>query len=329
VRRRASGTLCWLLLSGSAVGALAASAETPDVETGRRLFLVYCAECHGERGDGYGMRQDISYARPRSFQSARFKLSTTENRVPSDQDLFRTIARGMPGSGMPNWSHLPEAQIRSLALYVRKLGADALRADLDAEVAAGRRSAAEADAIFRSRTVPGPPIQVPPEPPADEASLARGRELYREACAACHGENGSPAFGAVHVDFDGNRLPATSLRSAMFKGGDEGEQLYVRILEGMDGTAMPGYRDAYSTTDIWHLVHWVQELATRGDDPPSASPATMEPSTLAATPPPFPDPEIAQEPAEGGRSGWLTIVAAVTAAGLALLLLALAVGSAR
>ena len=326
-------TLLWLLLSATpTAAALAEGQETADVETGRRLFLVYCAECHGESGDGYGMRQDVSYARPRSFQSARFKLSTTQNRVPSDQDLFRTISRGMPGSGMPNWSHLPEAQIRSLVRFVRKLGCDALRKHLDAEVAAGRRTAAEADAIFESRTVPGPPVEIPPEPPTDSGSLARGRELYRNACAACHGENGSPPFGAVHVDFDGNRLPATSLRTGAFKGGGEGEQLYVRILKGMDGTAMPAYEGAYSPNDIWHLVHWVQELATgRHDAPPAAVAPLLAEATTASAPLPIADvgTAAAEQPPETVRNGWLTLLAGIAAAALALLLLALAIGSAR
>ncbi|HVS64090.1 MAG TPA: c-type cytochrome [Thermoanaerobaculia bacterium] len=330
---RAFSTLFWLLVASAEAGAaLPEGQETFDLESGRRLFLVYCAECHGEKGDGYGMRQDISYARPRSFQSARFKLSTTENGVPTDEDLFRTISRGMAGSGMPGWNQLSEVEIRSLVLFVRKLGTDALREHLDAEIAAGRLTPAVAEEVFVSRTVPGPPVEVPPEPQADAASLAQGRELYREACAACHGDDGSPPFGAVHVDFDGNRLPATSLRTGMFKGGGEGEQLYVRIREGMGGTAMPGYEDTYSPSDIWHVVHWVQELSRRGGD---ASPAAVVPTpaettaaivTAAAT---DARAAISEPPAESRRTRWLTLVAGIAAAGLALLLLALAIGSAR
>jgi mono/diheme cytochrome c family protein len=241
---------------------------------------------------------------------------------------------------MPNWAHLPAAQIQSLVLYVRKLGVDAVRRELDADIAAGQRSRTEADAILAARTVPGPPVAVPPEPPADAASLVRGRVLYVEACAACHGEHGSPPFGAVHVDFDGNRLPATSLRAGMFKGGSEGEQLYVRILKGMDGTAMPAYEDVYSPTDVWHLVHHVLELATRSNEASLAAPDPV-PTAASSTGTPTAAPARDSAPRTSPRGGdetdqevrlldrWLTVVAVLAGVALLALLLALAIGSAR
>jgi hypothetical protein len=39
---------------------------------------------------------------------ARYRLVSTWEGVPTDEDLYRTISRGMPGSAMPSWAHLPE-----------------------------------------------------------------------------------------------------------------------------------------------------------------------------------------------------------------------------
>lgn len=83
-------------------------------DRGTVLFGKYCALCHGENGDGAGKFAYLMNPRPRNFRQGDFKLVTTVNQVPSDDDLLRTISRGMPGSAMPPWGHLPEADLRAL-----------------------------------------------------------------------------------------------------------------------------------------------------------------------------------------------------------------------
>ena len=235
-----------------------------DDDLGRQVFLRYCRECHGEEGDGLGKFSYTTGERPRSFQSGRFKLATTGNLIPSDQDLEDTIRRGMPGTGMSSWAQLPDAEIEAVARYTRSFSLDALRAELDAQVAAGELGAAEADAEFARRTAPGPPIDVPPEPPFDEARRARGERLYLEACASCHGPNGRRLRNDPMADFEGNHTLPTNIVGGVFKGGAGGAAIYSRLHLGMDGTAMPGYRDAYGTDEIWDLVHTVQRIIAEG-----------------------------------------------------------------
>lgn len=232
------------------------------LELGRRVFNRHCAECHGESGDGYGERSDTTYVRPRSFLAARFKLTTTENRVPSDADLEATIRRGMPGGGMPNWGWLPDEEIVAVARYVRHLGVEAQRGALDREVARGRLSAESAAAILARRTVPAAPISIPPEPPFGEERRLRAQRLYEEACAVCHGVDGEAEATRLRADVEGNWLIPTSLKKGVFKGGGRGEQLYARILKGMNGTAMPGFESLARADELWDLVHYVQSLST-------------------------------------------------------------------
>ncbi len=47
----------------------------------------------------------------------------------------------------------------------------------------------------------------------------------------------------------------------------EGEQVYIRLLKGISGTAMPAYEGAYQPEQLWDLVHYVQLLAQPGGDP--------------------------------------------------------------
>ncbi len=257
-----------------AAGAIAFGAQDPkpgdpaapkaDVDLGRQAFLRYCRECHGEAGDGLGKFSYTTGERPRSFQSGRFKLATTENAIPSDRDLEETIRRGMPGTGMSAWGQVSDAEIEAMTRYVRGFGLGAIRSELDREVAAGELSAAEADAEFLRRTTPGPAIEIPPEPPFDDERRARGERLYLEACASCHGPNGRRLRNDPMPDFEGNRTPPTNIVGGVFKGGNGGAAIYSRLYLGMDGTAMPGYRDAYSKDELWDLVHTVERIIAEG-----------------------------------------------------------------
>ena len=231
-----------------------------DDDLGRQAFLRYCRECHGEAGDGLGKFSYTTGERPRSFQSGRFKLATTENAIPSDHDLEETIRRGMPGTGMSAWGQVPDAEIAAMARYTRSFSLDAIREELDRRVAAGELSAAEADADFARRTTPGPTIEIPPEPPFDDERRNRGERLYLEACASCHGPNGRRLRNDPMPDFEGNHTLPTNIVGGIFKGGNGSDAIYSRLYLGMDGTAMPGYRDAYSKDEIWDLVHTVERI---------------------------------------------------------------------
>ena len=305
VRKMQPVTIFRKMVTGSIfalLGAAPAAAEelTPELELGRTLYLRYCAECHGDDGGGEGMRQDVSYARPRDFQSRIFKLSTTQNLVPSDDDLYRSIATGMPGSGMPNWGYLPEQEIRALVAWVRHFGHVALRERLDRQIADGELTEEQANVTFAELTTPGPPIDVPPEPSKSDAGLARGREVYLEACAPCHGANGV-SVGDLKLDSRGNWLVPTSLAEGVFKGGTEGAQIYARLAKGMNGTAMPAYDQAYGGETLWRVVHYVQGIAAGEIVPDDAG---TGPPAVTSSPAPADSPfdEIVEGPLPGAES---------------------------
>src|SRR5262245_52163567 len=112
-------------------------AEAVLVARGKALFARQCVICHGEQGDGAGVFAYLMNPRPRNFQKGKFKLTTTQNQVPSEDDLLRTISRGMPGSAMPPWGHLPLADLKALVAYVRKVHVDAVRAELEQGISDG------------------------------------------------------------------------------------------------------------------------------------------------------------------------------------------------
>ncbi|MBI5762520.1 MAG: c-type cytochrome [Planctomycetes bacterium] len=242
----------------------ATSVDSPIVARGQALFARQCAICHGEAGDGAGKFAYLMNPRPRNFKLGKFKLSTTQNQVPSDDDLMRTISRGMPGSAMPPWGHLPIADLQALVQYVRQIWSDAVRADLQSQVAAGELKGDEVSAQLATATTPGAPIVVPPEPKGDDLRWFNGRRVYVEACASCHGQDGHPVAEAVKFDDEGFPDPPRSFVNGIFKGGMDGPGLYARILKGMRGTPMPASEGNYSSDDVWDLIHYVQSLARSG-----------------------------------------------------------------
>jgi mono/diheme cytochrome c family protein len=83
---------------------------------GFKLFVEYCALCHGERGDGRGVRREGLTAPPRDFTSREWRASTSPRRV------FYAIREGLPGTSMPAWKALSEQDAWDLTAYVLSVG---------------------------------------------------------------------------------------------------------------------------------------------------------------------------------------------------------------
>src|SRR5687768_13277729 len=113
-----------LVLTGSAPTGLV-RAQGPDLgteaqrESGKVLYSKYCAQCHGEKGDGEGYATSHLYPRPRDFTSGKFKVRTTPSgALPTHQDLINIIRRGMPYTSMPAWN-LSDQELSDLAYFTK------------------------------------------------------------------------------------------------------------------------------------------------------------------------------------------------------------------
>lgn len=234
------------------------------LERGKSLFGRQCVICHGAGGDGAGKFAYLMNPRPRNFKLGKFKLTTTQNQIPTDEDLLRTISRGMPGSAMPPWGHLPLADLKALVAYVRSVHIAAAKDELAAGVKDGSYKIEEVPEALRMKTEPGAPVFVPPEPGFDDLRWFNGRRVYVEACSACHGIDGQPVAANVKFDEEGFPDPPRSFVYGIFKGGMDGAQLYCRIAKGMRGTPMPAFESTYTPDEMWDLIHYVQSLARNG-----------------------------------------------------------------
>ena len=99
---------------------MAAAAQQPDtrrnplagdgnaVAAGQRVFDRTCQSCHGPAGRG---------------DSGPPLTSGSFTRGSDDDDLFRTIRNGVPGSQMPSFKQLSDNEIWQVVSYLRSLAA--------------------------------------------------------------------------------------------------------------------------------------------------------------------------------------------------------------
>lgn len=219
---------------------VASPTVTPELlKQGKTLFEKQCAVCHGKAGGGDGPAADFLFPKPRNFTTGTFKVrSTPSGSPPTDQDLFRTIINGMPGSAMPGFTFLSETERWGLVAFVKGLAKIAEKPE---------------------RVIP-----VPPEPPRTAQLVGQGKELYAKMkCWECHGHEGRAdgPSAAQLVDDWKFPIPPNAFHRGIYKGGGRPSDIYLRFTTGMDGTPMPSFEDSLSEADRWALVHYVKSLA--------------------------------------------------------------------
>ena len=235
--------------------AVAGVARADDLEPGRALYGRYCAGCHGTKGDGAGPAAPMLLTKPRDFTKGVFKFrSTPAGTLPTDADLFRTITRGVNRTSMPEWELLPERERWALVAVVK--------------------------GFFPDWATQGTGTPIPLEPaPADLESperVARGRVVFEMLeCGTCHGPEGrgdGPSAKTLAPDTWGNPQKPFNFTKGKLKSGGGPEDVYRTFMTGLNGTAMPSYRDIFAEPDgenikpgdAWNLVAYVRSLRAKG-----------------------------------------------------------------
>lgn len=161
-----------------------------DVDAGGRIYRSHCAECHGLQGEG---------GRGPNLQRGEYFHGS------SDEGLFRTIQRGIPGTEMPG-IYYEGKPVWQLVAFVRSLAArenkETLRGD-----------------------------------------ARRGEQIYAKlTCAACHAIGSAGGRSGPELTYIGSSRPPSHLRQSILDPGAEiAERWRHTEIAAADGKLLRGF----------------------------------------------------------------------------------------
>jgi len=206
---------------------------------GKAIYLHMCVFCHGKDGNGGGKATSYLFPWPRDFSKGIFKFrSTPAGALPRDEDLYRTINNGVPGTSMPAWKDaLSPEDTWALIKLIKNFS--------------GR---------FSEETAPQS-VKIGTPPPASPEMIARGKALWtKNKCNDCHGPNGKGDGKLADSLIDAWQHAVfvhDITRPALFKAGQTPEDIYRTLSTGFDGTPMESYAHL-PEEDLWALTHFVR-----------------------------------------------------------------------
>lgn len=241
------------------------SATTESLELrqrrGKEIFENKCSGCHGKYGNGrttadtkastnFNVAYHFLNPQPRDLTTAAFKSRTTPSgSLPTDEDIFRTISRGVRrGQIMPAWGnaadgHILQEQDRwDLVDYVKTLS-----------------PRFKSEPVPESIPMPSPPYASVKAAPA--SVIQEGRMVYRTLqCWSCHGNTGKgdgPSSNELVDDWE-TPIHPFDFTSGAFKFGDSPADVYRTFNTGLNGTPMPSFydtilypREAFPDLNTW------------------------------------------------------------------------------
>ncbi|MBT3535563.1 MAG: c-type cytochrome, partial [Rhodospirillaceae bacterium] len=250
-------TLATALLMGPAWAAVTPSKPMSEsteamLEQGLGIYFQRCSFCHGLLGDGEGPAAKYLDPRPRDFTLGTFKFRTTESgELPTNEDLFRTISRGLQGTAMQAFDSdlikngLSEDERWAVIAYIKTFAQEFDDPELD-PVATGKVIALPAN-----------------RPPFGAETVAKGKAVFERAkCWSCHGKLGR-GDGNKEFRKDDWGFPIR-IRNVThpwkIKAGGEVEDIYMRFTSGISGTPMPSFVKSLNEDDRWNLANYIKSL---------------------------------------------------------------------
>lgn len=238
---------------------------------GKQIYQEYCMACHGVKGDGNGVAAKGLQPPPRNFTLGIIKFgNVVSGELTHDDAVYKALKHGLNGSAMLPWD-LKQDQMVAVWQYIKtfapntwigkdkELGTKLDRADFKDPFTIARR----------------------------EQAIELGRKVYHvEAnCQSCHrgyvteaemnlmskeltgdeyGELDSDfyklkiqesdhGYAVIPPDFTWHELRSVRKDKAV-------EDIYLRLLGGVGGTAMPAWKDTLEDHKIWALAYYVDYL---------------------------------------------------------------------
>lgn len=215
-----------------------------NVENGKKVYEKRCAWCHGWEGAGDGPAAVRLNPPPRDFTSGMYKIKTTpfDEMLPNDDDIFRMISEGMPDTSMPGWKDiLKEQEMWDLVAYIKTF------------------------AGFEGK--PAKQLEYGKQVKSSAESIERGKKLFIDRCAECHGEIGlGDSIKKLKDDLGFRTWPRNLSKPWSFTASNDPKDIFARVSVGIPGTQMPNFADPNSKKKMtdeerWDVANYVASLA--------------------------------------------------------------------
>lgn len=228
------------LLCGIAVAA------PGDKAKGEVVYAKRCAWCHGEKGDGQGPGAARLIPPPRDFTLGLYKIKTSgpDEITAREDDLFRMIRDGMPGTAMPAWKGmLSEQDMWDAVAYIT---------------------------AFVELEKPKAQVDYGTQVSSSAESIEKGKQLFLEGdrCAECHGKAGrGDGIKSLKDDVGFRTWPRNLTKPWTFRASNDPKDIFTRITNGIPGTQMPAFggeaaKDKQLTVEQrWHIANYVASIA--------------------------------------------------------------------
>lgn len=188
--------LCW----GVFAHVQPVSAESPELQLGRKVYNYRCYFCHGYSGDANTVASAVLNPPPRNFQTSRpesFSISRIES----------AVREGIASTAMSSFQQvLREAEIRAVAKFVRsefiekRARNTAYHTPENGWPDHQRRYASAFPYVTGAISLDLPATKL-------DAKQQAGRALYIQHCITCHDRGGGPTS-----KLDWYRLPQSATK---------------------------------------------------------------------------------------------------------------------
>ncbi len=255
------------------LGGKVVSAKT--LNLGETTYVEYCVQCHGAKGDGKGVSYKGMYPPPRDFTMGVYKFgNVVSGELPHDEDFYRIIRHGLNGSAMLPWD-ISDERLDAVTQYIKTFAPQVWEGE-------GK--------------TPGTKFELPKDPYGEEKraeAIEKGKRVYHitASCIQCHrGYESKDQISLYNKEINGAPMAeadfAPDLYQVKLQESELGykvvppdftfhnlrsitdmESLVQRLMYGVTGSGMPGWKDVVTDDELWALAYYVDSLRKLKDTP--------------------------------------------------------------
>jgi mono/diheme cytochrome c family protein len=249
------------------------SAET--LNLGQTTYMEYCVQCHGINGDGKGVASTGMFPPPRNFKTGIYKFgNVVSGELPHDEDFYKIIRHGLKGSAMLPWD-ISDKRLDAVTQYIKTFAPEVWEGE---------------------DKKPGTKFDIPVDPFGEGRKLEaieKGKRAYHitAACIQCHRgyetkadiSNWNKEINKVALkddefasdlyqiklqdsDYDYKTMPPDFTYHHV-RYSHTTEDIVQRLMYGVNGSGMPGWKDVVTDEELWALAYYVQSLKELRNNP--------------------------------------------------------------